>query len=956
MSKMPGAQAKTVAPYGTWDSPISTDSLAQKRISFGDLIVVPANDDKPDDQPELIFVENRPQERGRAALVHTTGGGSIDGARDLTAGNHNARSGVHEYGGGAAARLADGSFLFTDYNPKSFDVLRTSLDTQPHVVTPENAAHRFADFGSHPTDPNLALAILEDHTIDEPSKVINSLVCIDLSTTPATIHTLRAGRQGSRDATTKPDDGSDRDFYTFPRFSPNGRYVAWISWLHPSMPWWGTELWIAHFHRDGDGAPTLSHAQSVRVGPQGKDEALQQPVWAIPRDPLQKSSDLLFTSDATNFSNLYSVHVDGGEGDEAQQRLSVSEPKAILPEPVKRDFSPPCWTLNNSSFVPLTPDLLVVTLTKGAKDAIGLINLRKPRVIQLDSPFVAVSQLRRLTATSFALVVTRDDEPSTLVTVDLRGLAASGYKVTDSNIRVIKRSSDIVFDGTISKDLLSVGEEIEFPTELPDGTPSTSHAVIFPPKNPRYTAPAGTSPPCIFTIHGGPTSSAHSGLALANQFWTSRGWMVCSVNYGGSTGYGRDFMDRLSGQWGVVDVQDCISAAEYLGSPASGSSKRFSELSAAEADAVRRQLKQARRDRASLTETKTSNGSTQVTLRNTASTWSWIDLLVAAGVATSFATSLISPLGRQVAAGGALVWLWNKLRRVDSQTLTVIPSVGLQISTTRGLSLPFAPSLRLFTTKSSRLIPRDRILDVYVGEGFRRWSVIDYLALVEKDGRRDDVEKPGTRAGKVVDLFSELSPRLSVVEKVYRTIYPALFGQQGKGLAESSSSSSKGRKKRLPLADPNAIVISGGSAGGYTVLLSLCLSRIFSSGTSRYGVGDLKLLAADSHKFESQYPFKLIGGTPDEVPDVYRDRSPIYLADRIEAPLLVQQGTEDKVVPPNQSEVIVDSIRKRGGRVEYLLFQGEGHGFRSADNQKKSLQAELDWYNDVLHLSPTQGQ
>ncbi|KAN0063302.1 hypothetical protein ACQY0O_004466 [Thecaphora frezii] len=936
---MPKRQTSTntVAPYGTWDSPITADLLVQKRITFGEILVPTTNND----HPEVVFVENRPFESGRAALLHTRNGSAHD-ATDLTGGKYNVRSGVHEYGGGAAAVLADGSFLFTDYNPKAFDVLRTSLDDEPHVVTPEEPAHRYADFGPHPTDANFALAIQEDHTIDEPSKVVNSLVCLDMSTTPATVNILLAGKQGPRDATKTPDDGSDRDFYTFPRFSPNGKFVAWVSWYHPSMPWWGTELWIARFERAADGTPTLSEARPVRVGPAGRDEALQQPVWGIPRDPLSTASELLFTSDHTDFANLYTVKVDLN----AQQQLAVSEPKPVLPEPVKQDFGPPCWTLNNSSYAPLTPDLLVVTVTDGAKDSLGLINLRRPRLIGLSSPFVGVTQLRRLTATSFVLEATRDDEPSTLVSVDLRGLAANGYKISDDNIRVIKRSSDVVSDGTISKDLLSPGEEIEFPTELPDGTPSTAHAIVFPPKNPRYVAPAGTSPPCMITIHGGPTHAAHAGLSLPTQFWTSRGWMVCSVNYGGSTGYGRDYMNRLMAQWGVVDIQDCISAAEYLGSSASGSGKCFGELSAEEAQRVRRQLKQTRQERSAVSATKLDNGSVQVTLKNTERAWGWWDVLVGLGVAAPFATSAVPSLGRQVAAGTALAWLWSKMRRVDTQSLTAIPSVGLQISTTRGLRLPFGVADRnVLATQSSRLIPRDRILDLYVGEGFRRWSVVDYLALVEKDGKRSDAEDPQRRAGKVVNLFSELSPRLSTAERVYRILYPALFGDEGKGRevgevagagvksagtgkdkSKSKSKSKSKKSKRMPLADPNAIVISGGSSGGYTVLLSLCRSTVFAAGTSRYGICDLAMLAADSHKFESQYPFQLIGGRPEEIPEVYKERSPIYLADKIAVPLLVQQGSEDKVVPPNQSERIVEKVERSGGKVRYLRFEGEGHG------------------------------
>ncbi|KAI0819862.1 alpha/beta-hydrolase [Trametes gibbosa] len=153
------------------------------------------------------------------------------------------------------------------------------------------------------------------------------------------------------------------------------------------------------------------------------------------------------------------------------------------------------------------------------------------------------------------------------------------------------------------------------------------------------------------------------------------------------------------------------------------------------------------------------------------------------------------------------------------------------------------------------------------------------------------------------------------------------------------------------LIDPARVAVTGGSAGGYTVLMALCTRPdVFAAGTSSYGISDLVKLGEFTHKFESQYLFKLVGGTPAQVPAVYRDRSPINLAGNIRAPLLVLQGADDAVVPPQQAELIVDTIRKRGGRVEYTVFEGEGHGWRKAENIKTALLKEIGFYEDVFGL------
>ena len=151
--------------------------------------------------------------------------------------------------------------------------------------------------------------------------------------------------------------------------------------------------------------------------------------------------------------------------------------------------------------------------------------------------------------------------------------------------------------------------------------------------------------------------------------------------------------------------------------------------------------------------------------------------------------------------------------------------------------------------------------------------------------------------------------------------------------------------------DPDKLCIRGGSAGGLTVLAALALEDVFSVGACYYGVADLGALATDTHKFESRYLDGLVGPWP-EAKDVYDERSPINHIDGIDAPLIVFQGLEDTVVPPNQSEMIVDAVRAKGVPVEYLTFEGEQHGFRQAETIRTALDAELAFFAEVLGFSP----
>nr|CDI52433.1 alpha beta-hydrolase [Melanopsichium pennsylvanicum 4] len=718
---------KTVAPYGHWESPITTDLLLQKATNLSEVLVPPTSTTGTD----VAWIELRMSESGRYALMHSSTLSSDD-AIEVSAGKYSARSGVHEYGGGAAASLADGSFIFSDYNPTSFNILRASLGEEPKVISPENPAIRYADYGPHPTEPDFCLAIQEDHSEDNPATVVNSIVLLDLKSSPARIHTLLQGKKAE-----EPSDESGpgkRDFYMFPRISPNGKYVAWVSWNHPSMPWWDTQLWVAQLDLSSPHHPKLVSPNRISVlsAEAGKQQVLQQPVWAIPSNSLDDPAKLFFSCDASGFLNLYSTVI-SSKGSEVN--LSSSGP--ILPEPMKNDFTGPHWTCNNSDYIPLSPDLLIVSYSQGAKQSLGLINLRRPRLIPLESPFVSVSQLRRLSSTSFALLATRPDEPTALISIDLRGLASSGYKITHSNIKVIKRSSTLISDGLIDKSYLSVAREIDFPTTLADGSEAVAHAIIFEPKNRHFTGTKGEAPPCVFHIHGGPSSSAGMGFNLQTQFWTSRGFMVCMVNYGGSTGYGRDYLERLTGEWGVTDVQDTVAAAKFLGSRASLDVKRpFGELTSEEQANVRKGMEKEARERDSviIEQDDTGRAGVKVTVKNKSPAWTWTDVLLAGASigATYFGVKFaenvminyphcIPPLIRpttsltrtlvkaSISTLTLLPYIWSKASRVIEESAAVIPGLGLQLTTTRGLGLF---EKQWLIKSNSRLVAEDRVVDV----------------------------------------------------------------------------------------------------------------------------------------------------------------------------------------------------------------------------------------------------
>jgi dipeptidyl aminopeptidase/acylaminoacyl peptidase len=620
-----------IAPHGSWKSLITSDLIVAQSIGLSEIRL---------DGGKPYWLESRPHEAGRSVVVSD---------RDLVPPPFNVRTRVHEYGGGAWT-VAEGTLYFSHDNDQRLYRLRRGAG-EPEPLTPEGP-FRYAD-GVIDLRRHLWVGVREDHSNigHEPA---NTLVAIDLSA-PASGRILAEGH----------------DFYSSPKLSPDGDWLAYLAWDHPRMPWVGTTLYVVSL--DASGMPS-GEAVAIAGGP---EESIFQPEWS------PDGAALYFVSDRTGWWNLYrcawpSRHIE-----------------AVLP--MEAEFGGPQWVFGMSTYAFAGAGQLVCAYTSKGLGRLGVIDLALGRLTPIDLPYSEFSSVRA----DGDQVVFRAGAPSipaSFIRLDL----ATG------KTEVLKKSTALADDPDLARCFTGV-ESVEFPTE---GN-RTAFGLFYPAFNPDYQAPDGDLPPLVVKCHGGPTASASSTLDLRTQYWTSRGISVLDVNYGGSTGFGRDYRLRLDGNWGIVDVDDCVNGARYLAN-------------------------------------------------------------------------------------------------------------------------------------------RGRV-----------------------DGARS--------------------------------------------------------------------VITGGSAGGYTTLAALTFRDYFRGGASHYGVSDLAALARDTHKFESRYLDSLVGPYPERE-DVYRERSPLFHAERLSAPVVFFQGEEDRVVPPNQAEAMAEKLRQKGLPVGYILFSGEQHGFRKAENIKRSLDAELYFY------------
>jgi dipeptidyl aminopeptidase/acylaminoacyl peptidase len=635
----------TVAPYGTWSSPISAELVARAGTSLSLPWISGGT---------TWWLEGRPAEGGRVVLMESEGGAEPS---DVTPAGFNLRTMVHEYGGGAYC-VADGVAFCSSFDDQR--LYRVEPGASPVAITPEveGRRHRFAD-GRVTPDGKLWIGVRERHPESGRSAdVVNELVVVptDGSAEPRVV-------------------AEGRDFYSNPRISPDGTRLCFLAWDLPWMPWDGCELFTAEL------GPGGSLSDVVLVAGKAGEESIWQPEWS-------PGGDLVFASDRSGWWNLERVR--DGERDV----LYAAE----------AEFGYPAWVFGASSYAFLGDGRIVCGYDRDGRTNFAVLDPETGELDALDLPYDAWRVYLVAEGSTAVLVAGSASRPHEVVRLD----------VPTGRTEVLHRSADVELDPAT----FSVPRSIEFPTE--NGL--TAFALYYPPTNPEFAGPDGERPPLIVMSHGGPTGNATPMFSLEMQFWTSRGFAVCDVNYGGSTGYGREYRERLNGQWGVVDLQDCLNAARHL------------------------------------------------------------------------------------------------------------------------------------------------------------------AATGEVDGER--------------------------------------------------------------------LLITGGSAGGYTTICALTFTDAFAAGASYFGLADLEAFGdGDTHKFELRYEHTLVGPYPERA-DLYRERSPIHYVDRISTPMLVLQGADDEVVPPAQAELIVAALRARGVPHAYLLFEGEGHGFRKAENIVRSLEAELSFYLQVLGLEP----
>jgi dipeptidyl aminopeptidase/acylaminoacyl peptidase len=409
---------------------------------------------------------------------------------------------VHEYGGGAYFAAEPAVFAVRRDDQRIYRIA-LDRDGRPQPITPPPGAAgqmRYTDLRLT-SDRRWLVCVREAH---EASAVRNELVA--LTTDGATPPRVLAG---------------GHDFYAAPRPSPDGHQLAWLSWDRPQMPWDGTDLWVADLHPDG----RLGPPRHVAGGP---DESIVQPEWA-------PSGDLYFVSDRSGWWNLY----------RSRQPIAGVTAEPLLP--MSAEFADPPWELDYSTYALLPDGRIVCRYRQAGTDQLALFDPHSGQLERLPVPYTSIKPYLRATDEHLVFIGGGPTTLPAVVSLDL----ASGEPT------VLAGPGD---DAAVAARFLSMPQRIEFPTN--DG--QTADALYYPPTNQETIGPAGQRPPLLVQPHAGPTAEATSRLDLRTQFFTSRGFAVVNVNYAGSSGHGRAYRQRLTGQWGILDVADCINAAHHL--------------------------------------------------------------------------------------------------------------------------------------------------------------------------------------------------------------------------------------------------------------------------------------------------------------------------------------------------------------------------------------------------------
>ncbi|MDX6634794.1 MAG: hypothetical protein QOF06_997 [Solirubrobacterales bacterium] len=482
----------TVAPYGSWPSPIAAATVARAGRRLGGAAI--AADDA------VWWAEGRPDEGGRVVLMRRAHGGEPEA---VTPAGTNVRTRVHEYGGGAWCLVEAELVVFVDFAGQR--LYRQRLGEEPVAISPvpgASGALHYADMRPTP-DGASVVCVRETHGDGEPVNEIVSLP-LDGSAEPQVL-------------------ASGRDFYSFPRVSPDGDWLAWTCWDHPNMPWDGTELWFA----------PLADSGEERLVAGGPEESVFQPEWG-------PDGRLYFVSDRDGWWNLYRAR-------EPEAELSGEDGALVQLTEEEADFAHPQWLFGGATYAFLDSGSIACVRCRGAEERLFLLQPEGWEPADLGLPF---------TAFGYPVLAARGKRVAFAAASPESETAVVLYDVEHGEAEVVRSSSEEPVDPVY----VSRPRPIEFPT----GDGAVAHGFYYPPANPGFTAPASELPPLIVESHGGPTSHATPALSREFLYWTSRGIGVVDVNYRGSSGYGRAYRNELRGTWGVVDTEDCVAAAKYL--------------------------------------------------------------------------------------------------------------------------------------------------------------------------------------------------------------------------------------------------------------------------------------------------------------------------------------------------------------------------------------------------------
>jgi len=474
----------TVAPYGSWRSPIGAAAVARadRRLAAPAI----AGDGA------VWWAEGRPSEGGRVVLMRRPTGGEPE---EVSPAGFNARTRVHEYGGGAWTLAGDDLVLFSNFSDQR--LYRQLLGEEPVAITPEpetDAGLRYADCRVTP-DGRTAVCVREVHGAREVENEIVALAVDGSGAQPAVL-------------------ASGRDFYSFPRVSPDGSWLTWTCWDHPNMPWDGTELWLA----------PLDDTADARLVSGGPAESVFQPEW-------DAEGRLHFVSDRDGWWNLYR-----DEGEVVRQ-LTGEE----------ADLAHPQWLFGGSTYAFLADGSVACIRCDRGEERLFLLEPGAERLRDLELPY---------TSFGFPSLASRETTVAFVAASPARETAVVLFDVRGGKPEEVRSASE----ESVGGGYVSIPEAIEFPTSGGE----TAHGFYYPPTNADFESPGGELPPLIVQSHGGPTSHATPALDREFLFWTSRGFGVVDVNYRGSSGYGRPYRQRLRGGWGVLDTDDCIAATRHL--------------------------------------------------------------------------------------------------------------------------------------------------------------------------------------------------------------------------------------------------------------------------------------------------------------------------------------------------------------------------------------------------------